>query len=349
MSTYINSTIEFLKNRQKQKVAETKLNNSTIGNKLYFVKVMFPPCTEVFNALIDTGASNSLIHSSIVERLKILIKPTQLRLATATGSSSTAITGSAHIKFQMETKDHVNISFCTQFIVSSMLNGLQLILGAEFLLDDTKVTSISTTALKIIFNDYKYLITLHKLNPKNSTDSSLECQNIHNDENQSSAPDNTIATNNVQLNMNHNIRHNMENKTLPPADEIFDDMPELKFEALEKKLSLEDADYSDCPPQYQAKLKTLLYEFEHRFSKSKLDLEITDLYNSDLPTKQGIKVQQKVRRLPYHKYEFTTAAINQLISAGVITKSDSTWKSNVVLVKKPSSSSELRDNSKASQ
>jgi len=84
MSTYINSTIEFLKNRQKQKVAETKLNNSTIGNKLYFVKVMFPPSKEVFNAFIDTGASNSLIHSSVVEKLKIPVTPTQLRLATAT-------------------------------------------------------------------------------------------------------------------------------------------------------------------------------------------------------------------------------------------------------------------------
>jgi len=216
---------------------------------------MFPPSKEVFNALIDTGALNSLIHSSVVNRLNIPITPTQLRLATATGSSSTAITGSAHIKFQMETKDHVNISFCTQFIASSMLNGLQLILGAEFLLDNTKITSISTTALKIIFNDNKYLITLHKLNPKNSINSSLEWQNIHNDAIQeSSESEDIIATNNVHLNMNHNIKQNMENETLPPADELFDDMPELKFELLEKKLSLEDADYTECPLQYQATL-----------------------------------------------------------------------------------------------
>jgi len=111
MSRYIDATIEFLKNRQRQKVAETKLNNSTIGRKLYFVKVMFPPCKEVFHALIDTGASNSLIHSSVIDRLKIPITPTNLTLATATGTNSTAITGTAHIKFQMESKDHVNISF----------------------------------------------------------------------------------------------------------------------------------------------------------------------------------------------------------------------------------------------
>ena len=85
MSRYIDATIEFLKNRQRKKVAETKLNNSTLGRKLYFVKVMFPPCKEVFHALIDTGASNSLIHSSVIDRLKIPITPINLKLATATG------------------------------------------------------------------------------------------------------------------------------------------------------------------------------------------------------------------------------------------------------------------------
>jgi hypothetical protein len=38
----------------------------------------------------------------------------------------------------------------------------------------------------------------------------------------------------VELNMNHNIRDNMEEETLPPSDILFDDMQELKFELLEK-------------------------------------------------------------------------------------------------------------------
>jgi hypothetical protein len=36
------------------------------------------------------------------------------------------------------------------------------------------------------------------------------------------------------------------------------------------------------------------------------------------------------------------------MQAGVVRPSDSPWRSNVVLVKKPSSSNEFRDNTKAS-
>ncbi|MFN9978664.1 MAG: hypothetical protein ACK53Y_02060, partial [bacterium] len=91
----------------------------------------------------------------------------------------------------------------------------------------------------------------------------------------------------IQLNMNHNIRDNMEEETLPPSDVLFDDMQELKFELLEKTITLEAADYSDCPAEYLHPLKDLLNNFSHRFSKSKLDLEITNLYTADLPTKKG--------------------------------------------------------------
>jgi bifunctional DNase/RNase len=100
----------------------------------------------------------------------------------------------------------------------------------------------------------------------------------------------------IKLNMNHNIRDNMEEETLPPSDILFDDMQELKFELLEKTITLEAADYSDCPAEYLHPLKDLLNNFSHRFSKSKLDLEITNLYTADLPTKKGKIVQQKVRR-----------------------------------------------------
>ncbi len=43
----------------------------------------------------------------------------------------------------------------------------------------------------------------------------------------------------IQLNMNHNIRDNMEEETLPPSDTLFDDMQELKFELLEKTITIQ--------------------------------------------------------------------------------------------------------------
>ena len=81
------------------------------------------------------------------------------------------------------------------------------------MLDDTRVTSISTTAFKIIFNDNKYLITLHKLDPKNSNNSSQDCQNTHNSLiKESYKIDEIIASNEINL-KNHNIKSNMETET----------------------------------------------------------------------------------------------------------------------------------------
>jgi hypothetical protein len=111
------------------------------------------------------------------------------------------------------------------------------------------------------------------------------------------------------------MRDSMDEEILPPSDVLFDDMQELKFELLEKTITLEEADYTDCPFEYLPKLKPLFNDFSHIFSKSKLDLEITNLYTADLPTKKGKIVQQKVKRLPFHKYVFTTQAVKQLIKS----------------------------------
>ncbi len=48
----------------------------------------------------------------------------------------------------------------------------------------------------------------------------------------------------------------------------------------------------------------MLKQYEDRFSKSKLDLQTTTIYEASLPTIPGKIVQQKVRRLPDHKYQF---------------------------------------------
>mgnify|MGYP003342496345 FL=1 len=96
-----------------------------------------------------------------------------------------------------------------------------------------------------------------------------------------------------------------------------------------------------------AKLKNLLNDFQDRFSTSKLDIETTDLYSASLPTFEGKKVTQNVRRLPSNKYHFAMKAIKQLESAGIVRESDSSWRSNVVMVPKPISNSDLRQNTKA--
>ena len=51
-----------------------------------------------FKTLVDTGATNSLMHTSVAEKLGIKYKPIKLRLKTATGVDEDAIKGIAHQK-----------------------------------------------------------------------------------------------------------------------------------------------------------------------------------------------------------------------------------------------------------
>jgi len=88
-------------------------------------------------------------------------------------------------------------------------------------------------------------------------------------------------------------------------------------------------------------------KFSDRFSSYKLDLEVTDMYTADLYTEPGKKVIQKCRRLPQHKFQFALKAVKQLEKAGVVRKSDSEWRSNVVMVPKPVSADQLRAVTKA--
>ena len=64
---YLDSTIKYVKEKQRKKANEVRLNNAAFGNNLYFVDITFPPSTEKFKALVDTGASNSLIQNSATQ------------------------------------------------------------------------------------------------------------------------------------------------------------------------------------------------------------------------------------------------------------------------------------------
>jgi hypothetical protein len=59
------------------------------------------------------------------------------------------------------------------------------------------------------------------------------------------------------------------------------------------------------------------------------------MYTADLETIPNKKVNQKCRRLPTDRFEFAKKAIKQLMDMGVVSESDSEWRSNVVMVPKP--------------
>ena len=335
MDNYIMQTIEYLKDEKRKKVLSSKLNNVNLGSKLYFIDITIYPHEKKIKCLVDTGAANSLLHKSIADELQLKSDPANIRLATATGTSDTAITGISHQYFNMSTSKGIEVQFCTNFIISTQLNGLEAILGAEFLLDSNKVQSISANHLAVLTNEQKVLIPITTSMPTIST--STNVTKIL------QLPEET------EIYTSHNIKQSLDNETLPAAEEMFDNHQDLVFSSLDKQFTIHDGDYSDCPVQHKTKLISLLESFHDRFSKSKLDLETTDMYEARLPTMENKVVNQKCRRLPHHKYNFAMKAIKQLEDSGVVQPSDSPWRSNVVLVPKPSDKSELRENTKASQ
>jgi hypothetical protein len=84
--------------------------------------------------------------------------------------------------------------------------------------------------------------------------------------------------------LSHTLKQPYKNETLPSGEELFDDSLELKFKILDKKLTIDDGDFSNCPKEDYPKIKKLLDHFEDRFSKTKLDIKVTNMYEAKLET-----------------------------------------------------------------
>jgi hypothetical protein len=218
-------------------------------------------------------------------------------------------------------------------------------LGAEILLNPSVVNSINSqhVTFKKGNNLYKVKVTREgPTDPQQSNGSDLifnSCNFISNISINSQSVENThdckfsseliksIKTESKDnyLYSSQTFDSPIENETLPASSELFQDDLKLNFKILDNKFTIDDGDFSCCLPQYLSEIKSLLNDFNDRFSKSKLDIETTDIYTAELPTLPDRKVNQLVRRLPHHKALFALKAINQLKQAGVIRDSDSPW------------------------
>jgi len=342
MDRYYKATIEFLKDQKRQREETSKLNNVLLGKSLFFIEAKVKDTPFKFRGLVDTGATNSLIHHSLIEQLGLPMEPLRLNICTATGSSNKIVKGSVKINFLLETRDGKEVEFTTTFIVTTKLNNLDAIFGAEFLFHEENMCSINAHSLVINFDNHYHSVPLWKQNPEINRLEYIELHHsisheLHND-----------CQNHDSCYLSHHaIKKQYQNEVMPPSEEFFDNFDELKFEELDKVISLDAGDYDNCPKEWQTKVRKLVEEFSDRFSKNKLDIEITDLYEASLPTEDRKIVCQKSRRLPHHRYEFGLKAVEQLEQAGVVRKSDSEWRSNVVMVPKPVNPGDNRGTTKA--
>jgi hypothetical protein len=89
------------------------------------------------------------MHTSVAHRLNIEYKPFKIGISTATGVDNDAVKGISHIRFKLKATDGREIICCVNFIISSRLNGLEAILGNEFLLKNENIDSIKLDSIRI--------------------------------------------------------------------------------------------------------------------------------------------------------------------------------------------------------
>ena len=402
---YIQRTIDDLKERSRKKNKKVKINKLFVNRKLYYMNLCLEPGVGVngdsnIKALVDTGAANSVISLHVINKFRIKYEKCRMTICTATGTDTESVKGVAHIKFRMRSTKNKIIESCTNFIVTDMVNDMDCIIGADFLLESNEINSVTKNSIAYKTEEATYRIKIaddleadkldkvnihtKKYDPKNlirrktpckecNADKTPETQNTHTHTicakdreghpvviSRDSEESSRIFQQNYvdrepteeaypgdEINVNsHSVKQEYKDETLPDSIELFENSQELKEEILTKKITLEDGDYSHCPAEHLEKLKILLKDFKDRFSESKLDLEITDMYTADLETTPGKIVNQKCRRLPTDRFEFAKKAIKQLMEMGVVSESDSEWRSNVVMVPKPQTG-ELRQNTKS--
>jgi hypothetical protein len=310
---YLKETIDTLKENSKKKAKKLKLNQLFVNRKLYYINMCIQPGENVkgdtnINALVDTGAANSLIHMDIAKKFNLKYEKCRMTICTATGTDTESIKGIAHIKFRLKTTRNEIIETCANFIVTEKLNDLQCILGADFLMNSGKVTGVSPNSIIWKGQERTYRVKIadgeetHKLDRINKYIASYDYKRVikqtdectHCNKKLSNGPldQHTIYTtddqekpivistdrdqaesifkqNHIEIEddrksidrieiFSHSMKGEYENETLPESTEMFDDSQELKEEVLTKKISLEDGDYSECPPEHLGKLKALL-------------------------------------------------------------------------------------------
>ena len=113
-----------------------------------------------FKTIVDTGATNSLMHTSVVDKFGIKYKPLKLRLKTATGVDEDAIKGIAQQKFYLVTPEGNSLLVCANYLVTSKLNGMESILEAKFLFGKDEIAGISKNSIMFEVDNVKTTATI---------------------------------------------------------------------------------------------------------------------------------------------------------------------------------------------
>ena len=120
--------------------------------------------------------------------------------------------------------------------------------------------------------------------------------------------------------------------TANPMKEKVDSSPSEPADWLLEKLDL--SGMSKWPPDLQAKAKALLLSYSDIFSKDEMDLGKTNLVKHHIDLTNYTPFKDKYRRIPPHLYEEVRSHLKEMLDLGAIRKSQSSWSSPIVLVRK---------------
>ena len=68
--------------------------------------------------------------------------------------------------------------------------------------------------------------------------------------------------------MTHSLKELYEDERMPDSEQMFDDTLELKFEALDKVITLDMGDYSHCLKEWRGRVDALVTDFAQTFRES---------------------------------------------------------------------------------
>jgi hypothetical protein len=128
---------------------------------------------------------------------------------------------------------------------------------------------------------------------------------------------------------------------LPHSEEFFKEYQELTLFDTSKKFTINDGDFSHCPEKYYNSLMHLLNDFKDRFIESVYDFRLNDDpnlpgahsdYEAEIETMEGKLLSEKAKRIPTSKFENALAVVKQWEHLGIVSASDSAWRSNLVLL-----------------
>ena len=332
-----------MKGIEQKKAKIVKLNNILNSSTLFFVKACIDPDScknkkfenENITCLVDTGSEVSFINIEIIEKLKIEMLPIKLTLHSATGQNKDAIKGKVHLNIFLKTTKGKILKTCLTFLVIKTEGNIDGIIGADLLLYTKELVSLNSNCLT-----WKIKEEMHNIRIGHVQDIRKQ-PDIHINAEKNKEIIHTVCTQckaratlwgQFTYNYSFHFKGDLSRETLPSSEEFLGACQELNLLDLNKKHALNDGDYSNCPEEYRDTLMRLLSDFEDRFMETDLDIEFTCNYEAELETLEDSKLVEKTKRLPSSKFESALEAIKQLEAAGIVSQSDSAWRSNTVLI-----------------